>query len=102
MHTHVNVYLRTSPSIIMENLYKREQTGDEKITLEDLIDLHEKHEDYVKTLNNVIIIEVENIDNFRPKNPVFIFTKGAFKNYVDKIWDFLPPPLVDSFTKEDL
>ena len=81
MHTHVNVYLRTSPSIIMENLYKREQTGDEKITLEDLIDLHEKHEDYVKTLNDIIIIEVENIDKLE-KNAEELLLKLRQRIYI--------------------
>ena len=81
MHTHVNVYLRTLPTIIMENLYKRGQTGDEKITLEDLIDLHEKHEDYVKTLNDVIIIEVENIDKLE-KNAEELLLKLRQRIYI--------------------
>ena len=81
MHTHVNVYLRTLPTIIMENLYKRGQSGDEKITLEDLIDLHEKHEDYVKTLNDVIIIEVENIDKLE-KNAEELLLKLRQRIYI--------------------
>lgn len=53
------MYLRTPPTVIMNNIDKRGQTGDKKITLEDLQLLHEKHEDYVQTLSNKVIIDVE-------------------------------------------
>ena len=63
-HDHVSVYLRCSPEIAMERVKKRGQTGDVKITLEDLILLHEKHEAYIKTLTgNVIVIDVKESAN---------------------------------------
>ena len=47
----------------MDHLHKRGQTGDEKLTLDDLTHLHEKHEEYVKTLNNVIVINVNSFND---------------------------------------
>ena len=56
--------MRTSPSLIIDHLHKRGQTGDDKLTLDDLISLHEKHEEYVKTLKNVIVIDVTSLSDF--------------------------------------
>ena len=81
MHIHVNVYLRTSPTMIMEHLYKRGQTGDEKITLQDLADLHEKHEEYVNTLDDVIIIEVKNLNELE-KNADELLSKLRQRIYI--------------------
>ena len=56
--------MRCSPEIAMGRVKKRGQTGDVKITFEDLVLLHEKHEVYIKTLTgNVIVIDVKESSN---------------------------------------
>ena len=53
------MYLRCIPEIAIERVKKRGQTGDIKITFDDLVLLHEKHEAYIETLTrNLVIIDV--------------------------------------------
>ena len=53
------MYLRCILEIAIERVKKRGQTGDIKITFDDLVLLHEKHEAYIETLTrNLVIIDV--------------------------------------------
>ena len=62
-HSHVTVYLKASPSLIMAHLHKRGQTGDNKITLDDIIQLHNKHETFVKSLSDVVTIDIKDFND---------------------------------------
>ena len=59
----VYVYLRCSPEKCLKNISKRIQDGDSHISLEYLQSIHEKYEEYVKTIPNVLIIDAEQDEN---------------------------------------
>ena len=65
----------------MDHLHKRGQTGDEKLTLDDLTHLHEKHEEYVNILDDVIIIEVKNLNELE-KNAEELLSKLRQRIYI--------------------
>ena len=58
-HEHVHIYLRASPDYLMNRIKRRGQTGDLNISQLYLELLHQKHEEYISKIQNVIIINIE-------------------------------------------
>ena len=56
------MYLRIQPEVSFQRVKKRNQTGDNHVSLKLLMELHEKHEQFVSTLvnENVAVIEISN------------------------------------------
>jgi deoxyadenosine/deoxycytidine kinase len=55
----VYIYMRCSPEKCFQNIHRRVQVGDTGITFEYIKSMHEKYENYVKQIPNVIIIDAE-------------------------------------------
>jgi deoxyadenosine/deoxycytidine kinase len=51
------VYIRTPPEVCFKRLQTRGQTGDSKITLKYLQDIHERYEKYIRTKSNVLVVD---------------------------------------------
>ena len=71
----MNVYLKASPSFLISRIQNRNQTGDDKITEEDLELLNQIHEQYIsKKQDSLITI---NIEDFKTSDDIvnMIFQK---------------------------
>ena len=56
------MYLRIQPEVSFQRVKERNQTGDDHVSLKLLMELHEKHEQFVSKLvnENVAVIEISN------------------------------------------
>jgi dCMP deaminase len=55
----VIVYLKTTPDFCFKRKNERRSPGEELISYEYLVDLHNRYEDWIKTKNNVYTVEVD-------------------------------------------
>lgn len=75
------IYIKTSVENCMTRIKKRNRDGEDNITEEYISSLHNKHEDWLNSKDNVIVIDGN-------QN---IFEDGVFENCLEKI-NFKPKP----------
>lgn len=79
------IYIRTDPEICYERVKKRARSAEGVIPLEYLTDLHNKHEEWLKSLPENQVLILDGNKDFENNEDIFNEYVEKIKEYYDKI-----------------